>query len=120
MGMRSTKRHRVFVEDARGNGSYLRATWHPERRVFVLSTWYGDVCTGAVRLPAAEAADLVGLLVDGLSDLAEAPRPSERGGHRGDLRSRLTRWLRGAADRAPTELPRHTLRRTTERRRRSA
>ena len=32
VGDGSTYRRRVFVEDARGDGSYLRATWHPDRR----------------------------------------------------------------------------------------
>jgi hypothetical protein len=70
MGEPGHKRHRVFVEDARGNGSYLRATWHPERRLFTISTWTGEVCTGAVRLPAAQASEVVGLMVDGLAELA--------------------------------------------------
>ncbi len=124
MGKRSTKRHRVFIEDARRNGSYLRATWHPERRIFVLSTWNDDVCTGAIRLPAAEAAELVGLVVDGLAEMADGPRV-ERAGRRGDLRTRLTQWFRSRADQATAVLPlrtrtRRNVSRTSERRRRSA
>jgi hypothetical protein len=38
MGGRGHKRRRVFIEDVRGGGSYLRATWHPERRLFAIST----------------------------------------------------------------------------------
>ena len=102
MGDRPTKRHRVFVEDARRNGGYLRATWHPERRVFVLSTWDGDVCTGAVRVPAADAADLVALVTDGLAELAAAPpvvpAPTAQPpgpGRWAVLRTRLARWLDG-------------------------
>lgn len=120
MGERSSKRHRVFVEDARHNGSYLRATWHPERRVFVLSTWDGEVCTGAVRVPAAEAVDLIGLLVDGLGDMAQAPARPGRPGQRGDLRSRLTAWLRARTESATTVLPLRNVSRTSDRRRRSA
>jgi hypothetical protein len=122
MGERPAKRHRVFVEDARRNGSYLRATWHPDRRMFVLSTWNGDVCTGAVQLPAAEAADLIGLVADGLAEMAEtaSPRRPPVGKGRGDLRTRLTRWLGGGADRAATILPLRNISRTSERRRRSA
>jgi hypothetical protein len=119
MGQRSTKRHRVFIEDARRNGSYLRATWHPDRRIFVLSTWNDDVCTGAIRLPAAEAVELVGLIVDGLGEMAGSPRV-ERGGRRADLRTRLTRWFRSRADQATTVLPLRNVSRTSERRRRSA
>jgi hypothetical protein len=120
MGERSSKRHRVFLEDARRNGSYLRATWHPERRVFVLSTWDGEVCTGAIRIPAAEAVDLVGLMVDGLGDMAQAPPRPDRAGQRGDLRTRLTAWLRGRAEGGSSVLPLRNVSRTSERRRRSA
>jgi hypothetical protein len=109
----------VFIEDARRNGSYLRATWHPDRRVFVLSTWNEDVCTGAIRLPAAEAADLVGLIADGLGELAESS-PIDRAGRRGDLRARLTGWFRSLADRPSTVLPLRNVSRTSDRRRRSA
>ena len=63
----------MFIEDIRHNGTYLRTTWHPERRLFVVSTWAGEVCTGAVRLPASEAPELVSLLVDGLAETATRP-----------------------------------------------
>jgi hypothetical protein len=76
MGERGRPRRRVFIEDVRDNGTYLRTTWHPERRLFVVSTWAGEVCTGAVRLPAGEAAELATLLVDGLADASERPTPA--------------------------------------------
>ena len=63
-------RRRVFVEDARRNGAYLRATWHAEAGQFVLSTWHDDVCTGAVRVAAFDVAGLVGFFADGLADAA--------------------------------------------------
>jgi hypothetical protein len=103
---RSTRRRRVLVEDARRSGHHLRATWHPEERQFVVSTWSRDVCTGAARLEVEAAATLAGLIVDGLTDAA-APRPSAppavpatRPGLPG-LVDRL-RWLvRGTAPRPP-------------------
>ena len=70
MGSGRPVRQRAFVEDARRNGKYLRATWHREGSQFVLSTWDGDVCTGAVRVAAADAADLISLLADGLADVS--------------------------------------------------
>lgn len=62
----------MFVEDARRDGTYLRVTWHPEGGQFVISTWDDEVCTGAVRVPAADAAPLISLLADGMADAAEA------------------------------------------------
>lgn len=75
MGERPQRRHRVLIEDARRNGQHLRATWHPERRQFVLSTWSSDVCTGATRLDVGDVSQLTGLLVDGLADAAATPVP---------------------------------------------
>jgi hypothetical protein len=103
---RATRRRRVLVEDARQSGHHLRATWHPEERQFVVSTWSHDVCTGATRLEVDAAASLASLIVDGLTDAA-APRPAAppavpdtRPGLAG-LVDRL-RWLvRGSAPRPP-------------------
>lgn len=113
MGDRPSQRssgRRVLVEDARQSGQHLRATWHPEERQFVVSTWSRDVCTGAARLEVDAAAALAALIVDGLTDAA-APRPSApsavpdtRAGLPG-LVDRL-RWLvRGTASRptAPSQ-----------------
>jgi hypothetical protein len=94
----------VLIEDARRNGHHLRATWHPDTRQFVLSTWREDVCTGSARLAVEDVAELTGLLVDGLSDAAtprSAPEvPAGRPGL-GGLVDRL-RWLvRGTAPSRP-------------------
>jgi hypothetical protein len=90
-------RRRLFIEDARRNGLYLRTTWHPEARQFVISTWNDDVCTGAVRVPVAEVAQLIGLLADGLADVAavppQAPDASRR--RRMSLLDRMWAWLCG-------------------------
>jgi len=75
MGERPSRRRRVLVEDARRTGQHLRATWHPEERQFVVSTWSHDVCTGSARLEVDSAAALAALIVDGLTDAA-APRPT--------------------------------------------
>ena len=77
MGERPQRRHRVLIEDARRNGQHLRATWHPERRQFVLSTWSSDVCTGATRLDVCDVSQLTGLLVDGLADAAATVAPPD-------------------------------------------
>src|SRR5918998_1811220 len=101
MGERPQRRHRVLIEDARRNGQHLRATWHPERRQFVLSTWSDDVCTGATRLAPEDVAELAGLMVDGLADAAARPvvrpaaAPSSRPGLAGFVDR--VRWLEGRA-----------------------
>jgi hypothetical protein len=90
-------RRRMFIEDARRNGVYLRTTWHEEAGQFVISTWNDDVCTGAVRVPAAEAPALIGMLADGLADaMAAAPEASAEGrAPRPRLLDRIRAWIRG-------------------------
>jgi hypothetical protein len=106
MGERNTTPRRMLIGDARRNGNHLRATWRPASRQFVLSTWHGDVCTGAIRLPVEDGAELAGLLVRGLAEAAAAPPvatpPAERHGLPG-LAQRLATWLRGATGRTPSE-----------------
>lgn len=70
------RRQRVLIGDTRRNGRYLRATWHAEGRMFVLSTWTDELCTGAVRIPVQKAPELINLLSDGLGDALD-PRPVE-------------------------------------------
>lgn len=73
MGERPQRRHRVLIEDARRDGHHLRATWHPGRRQFVLSTWSADTCTGAAQLAVEDVTELTSLLVDGLAEAAARP-----------------------------------------------
>lgn len=85
---------RLLLEDARRNGRYLRATWHPDGSQFVVSAWHDDVCAGAVRLTPADAARLVGHLATGLAsavpDVASRPAAPRRR----TLRQRLLGLLR--------------------------
>lgn len=69
---RGPGRRRVFVEDARRNGQFLRVTWHGDHQQFVVSNWDDDVCVGATRVPLEGVPELVSLLVEGLAD-AHAP-----------------------------------------------
>ena len=97
MGERPTGQKRVLIEDARHNGQHLRATWHPEARQFVVSTWRDDVCTGAVRVPAEEAGALAGLVVTGLA-AAAAPDPAPtRTPSPAGWAARALAWLRRPA-----------------------
>jgi hypothetical protein len=96
MGDGPAFRRRVLIEDARRDGSYLRTTWHAERRAFVVSTWRGEVCTGAVRVPVAAAGELARLLIDGLTHAATTPAPavqSARTRGRPDMLARARAWL---------------------------
>jgi hypothetical protein len=62
---------RALFSDERGTG--LRATWHPERDLAVLSLWRDDVCVGTFRLTRADAARLVAFLHDHLAVAVAAP-----------------------------------------------
>jgi hypothetical protein len=66
-------RRRVFVEDARRNGQFLRVTWHGDRQQFVVSNWEDTVCVGATRVDVAEVPELIGVLVEGLADAPSRP-----------------------------------------------
>lgn len=44
---------RALFTDERGAG--LRASWHPERDVLVLSLWRGHVCVGTFRMEPDDA-----------------------------------------------------------------
>ena len=96
MGDQPGFRRRVLIDDSRHDGSYLRTTWHAERRAFVVSTWRGDVCTGAVRVPVAAAGELARLLIDGLADAATRPvstGPTAKTHGRPDVFARARAWL---------------------------
>ncbi|HET9060888.1 MAG TPA: hypothetical protein VFN61_13285 [Acidimicrobiales bacterium] len=64
---------RVFLRDARGQGRYMRVTWHPDSATVVFSHWQGDVCMASTRVPIVPASRLVRLLVSALADVATRP-----------------------------------------------
>ena len=68
---------RALIEDRRRPGAYLRATWHPDRRVVVISHWHGDICAASTTLSLADLPRLISLLVSALSD-AVAGRSGKR------------------------------------------
>lgn len=81
---------RVFVEDERRDGKFLRITWHPDRRTFVVSTWDGSVCVGATRVAVDAAPELIDVFARGLADAtAPAAGPAPR-----TLREHLRAWWR--------------------------
>ena len=60
----------TWFADERGIDRRLKVTWHPERRMFVLSVWHRDSCTATFRLPVGDLPRLVRALVDGLGRAA--------------------------------------------------
>lgn len=64
----------AIFPDLRGDGRMLRATWHQERQVVVLSLWRDNVCVGTFRLAADEVPDLIAVLGRGLDQAYDAAR----------------------------------------------
>jgi hypothetical protein len=52
-------RSRWFADE---RGRSLRATWHPEAGMVVLSLWQADRCIGTFRLSPDDAAELISML----------------------------------------------------------
>lgn len=63
-------RRELFVD---GRGSAMRATWHEEEGLAVISLWHGDRCVGTVRLDPQDSARLAQFLVGHLGELAAQP-----------------------------------------------
>jgi hypothetical protein len=61
------RRERVYVEDLRRDGSFLRVTWHPERETFVVTHWRDQVCIAANQISIEAAPPLISLLVASLA-----------------------------------------------------
>ncbi len=59
---------RVVVADAGGTERSTRLTWHPDERRFVLSHWDGRVCIASVQISPEDAAELLVVLAEGVSD----------------------------------------------------
>ncbi|GAB6987078.1 hypothetical protein [Nocardioides pyridinolyticus] len=55
----------IFL-DARGGDRALRASWHEEAGVVVLSLWRDNICAGSFRLTIDEVPDLIEMLRAGL------------------------------------------------------
>ena len=55
----------VFVDD---RGAALRATWHADAGVVVVSLWRDDTCVGTIRLGAGDSARLATLLTAAVTE----------------------------------------------------
>jgi hypothetical protein len=56
------------LADQRGDGRWMRVTWHPEADMVVLSLWRESGCVGTLRLDRDDVPALVTALVKGLAD----------------------------------------------------
>ncbi len=68
----SSPRSRWFA-DSRGRS--LKATWHAEAELIVLSLWESDRCVGTFQLPVADAPQLMVLLAEAVKAWAAKPLP---------------------------------------------
>lgn len=55
------------LTDARGEGRWMRVTWHDEADLVVLSMWRQTTCVGTLRLDRRQVPGLVSALVEGLA-----------------------------------------------------
>jgi hypothetical protein len=60
--------HRAVLSDCRSRSRALRASWHHEAGLLVLSLWRDDACVGTARLSPQEAAHLAEVIVAGLAE----------------------------------------------------
>jgi hypothetical protein len=70
--------HGHLFADARGDGRWMRLTWHEEAGLVVLSLWRQTTCVGTLRLEREQVPALVNALVAGLAGASE--RAGARGG----------------------------------------
>ena len=64
---------RVYVPQALGGDEYLRATFHEDESVVVISHWSGGSCTAATPVKVTDAAELLVLLTQALAHVAHHP-----------------------------------------------
>ena len=60
--------HGAVFFDPRDDDRQLRVSYHSEQDVFVISHWRREVCLGTFRLPAADAARFVHVMVTSLAE----------------------------------------------------
>ena len=59
--------HGEVLPDARGDGRWVRVTWHQDADVVVLSLWREGTCVGTARLARDDVPVMVSALVGGLA-----------------------------------------------------
>ena len=92
------------IGDPRGDGRFLRLSWHQNRRVIVVSQWREGVCISSTPVGIEHLAKLVGFLVGALQEAVSLPvvpaatRPPSR---LAQLRALLGPRPRGKAAESP-------------------
>jgi hypothetical protein len=66
--LRTAEPHRAVISDAGGSERSLRVTWHPEAGLFAVTLWAGRRCIASISVSPDDAADLLVVLAEGLSD----------------------------------------------------
>ena len=59
------------LRDQRGDGRWMRVTWHEDVDVVVLSLWKHTSCVGTLRLDRSQVPELVDSLVRGLAGTSD-------------------------------------------------
>jgi hypothetical protein len=87
---------REYIAD--GARSELRATWHRESGLVVVSMWRGDACVASSHLSPAEAARLGNFITSSLADAAiDLNRIREHPSWSGGRSALSKRWSRRLA-----------------------
>ena len=100
-------RRELITDGAR---SRLRATWHMESGLVVISLWRGETCVATSHLTPEEAGRLSSFITDGLAELAEGkaqrPRRYQQGGsvRVSAMVGTLRAWVRRLRSRLPLSL----------------
>jgi plasmid replication initiation protein len=63
--------------DRRNRDRAIRVAAHPEHGMVTLSMWRGDVCVATHQMAAADTSDLIALLANAMTVLAETAKPDE-------------------------------------------
>jgi hypothetical protein len=77
---RATASRATWFRDPRSPVRRLRASWHPENGLVVLSVWDRERCSATFRLPIEDAPALMHFLVDALADASTAQPPTVESG----------------------------------------
>lgn len=91
--MIATDGHHLNITDPRSRSNLLRLSWHPAKRVVILSQWRDGVCIATTPLEIARVTDIAGFLVKVLHDAATQSIPATDNPSQGNRLGRIWQWL---------------------------